>query len=233
MKFNIKGLFTLLLMLVSVSVSSFVLVETQNVFTAFSVFSVFGLLIQMQSGVELPFAVLSCDLTNGLKRKCQNPSMGGVKRLYIFLCEDLTTEFFTYADAMTLGEYAGAIPQVAGKLGVECEAWYDSTKIEGEMKSGGGFTQGIEFKVLGYDKDIVKFMSQLYETPVNIIAQGNDNRLYYIGQKYVPMMFEAKYIIPEKGTARKEVTFMCKQDGFTTPMIPLAASVTFNVAPLV
>jgi hypothetical protein len=101
------------------------------------------------------------------------------------------------------------------------------------MKSGAGFTQGIEFKVLGYDKEIVKLQTLLYETPVNVIAQGNDGSLYYLGQKYVPLMFDAKLVIPEKGTARKEVTFTAKQDGFTTPVFPLASAVTFEATPLV
>lgn len=173
-----------------------------------------------------------CQTLVGVKRKCNNVTMGGVKRLYLVLCEDILNEFLSFNLALTAGEYSGAIPLVAGKKFIEIEAWYDSSKIDGEMKSGSGFTQGMEFKVLGYDKDIVKLKASLYETPVNVIAQGNDDRLYYLGQKYVPLMFDAVLVIPEKGTSRKEVTFKAKQDGFQVPVMPLAATVTFEVTAL-
>ncbi len=178
-------------------------------------------------------SIAYCTVMIGLKRKCNTITMGGIKRLYIVLTEDLLNDFLTFNLAMTTGEFTGAIPLVVGKKFIEVEAWYDTSKIDGEMKAGSGFTQGIEFKVLGYDKDIVKLQTLLYETPVNVIAQGNDGALYYLGQKYVPLMFDAKLVIPEKGTARKEVTFMAKQDGFTTPVFPLSSAVTFAVEPLV
>ena len=176
---------------------------------------------------------LYCTTLVGIKRKCNVVTMGGIKRLYIVLTEDLLSDFLTFNLAMTVGEFTGAIPLVVGKKFIEIEAWYDTSKIDGEMKSGAGFTQGIEFKVLGYDKDIVRLQTLLYETPVNVIAQANDGILYYLGQKYVPLMFDAKLVIPEKGTARKEVTFMAKQDGFNTPVFPLNSAVTFDVTPLV
>lgn len=178
-------------------------------------------------------SLLYCNALIGVKRKCNNLTMGGIKRLYIVLCEDLTADFLGFNLALTDGEFAGAIPLVVGKKFVEVEAWYDTTKIDGEMKSGSGFTQGIEFKILGYDKDIVKFQTLLYDTPINLIAQGNDDRLYYIGTKYSPIILDAMLVVPEKGTARKEVTFKGKQDGLQNPPMPLASTVTFDVTVLV
>lgn len=173
-----------------------------------------------------------CTPLVGLKRKCQSPTMGGAKRLYLILTEDLQTEFLTYDIAKTAGEFAGPIPYVTGKKFIEIEAWYDTTKFDTEMKLGAGFTQSIEFKVIGYDKDIVKMQTLLYEAPVNVVVQGNDDKLYWIGQKYIPMMFETKAVLPEKGTARKEVTFTAKQDGMQVPIFPLASTITLDVTAL-
>ena len=173
-----------------------------------------------------------CTALAGLRRKCQQPTMGGAKRLYLILTEDLQSEFLTYDIAKTTGEFAGPIPYVTGKKFVEVEAWYDTTKFDTEMKLGAGFTQSIEFKVIGYDKDIVKLMTLLYEAPVNVFVQGNDDKLYWIGQKYIPMMFETKGVLPEKGTARKEVTFTAKQDGLQVPIFPLAPTITLDVTVL-
>lgn len=173
-----------------------------------------------------------CTALVGLKRKCQTPTMGGAKRLYILLAEDLMNEFLTYDVAKSTGEFSGTIPLVTGKKFVEVEAWYDTTKFDTEMKLGAGFTQSVEFKVIGYDKDIVKLMTLLYEAPVNVVVQGNDDKLYWIGQKYIPMMFETKGVLPEKGTARKEVTFTAKQDGLQVPIFPLASTITLDVTAL-
>lgn len=177
--------------------------------------------------------VASCTALVGVKRQCQTLTIGGAKRLYIVLAEDLQTEFLTYEMAKTVGKFSGAIPLVAGKKFIEVEAWYDTTKFDTEMKIGAGFTQSLEFKLLGYNTTNVKFATSLYETPVCMIVQGNDDNLYFIGQKYIPMMIEMKGNLPEKGTARKETTFTAKQDGMMVPVFPLDSAVTFDVEPLV
>lgn len=166
---------------------------------------------------------------NGIKRKPQTLTIGGAKRLYIISVADLETEFLNYELAKTAGKFTGAIPVKAGKKFTEIEAWYDSTKFDTEMKIGAGFTQNLEYKILGYDEDVVKHSALLYENPVNFIVQGNDDKLYYVGQKYIPMMVEMKGVLPEKGTARKEATYTSKQDGMQIPVFPLAATVTFPV----
>lgn len=225
------------IVLISIAVGFFSALQSSDVAEALFKFTIVSsgslYVLQRYSKFEiLTGTYLYCTPLVGLKRKCNKVTMGGIKRLYIVLTEDLASEFITFELALSTGEFAGAIPLVAGKKFVEIEAWYDSSKIDGEMKTGSGFTQGMEFKVLGYDKDIVKLKALLYETPVNVIAQGNDGQLYYLGQKYIPLMFDAKLVVPEKGTARKEVTFSAKQDGFTAPVFPLAATVTFEVTPL-
>ena len=175
----------------------------------------------------------NCVALAGLKRECQTLTIGGAKRLYIVLCEDIETEFLSYNLAKSAGKFTGAIPLLAGKKFIEVEAWYDTAKFDTEMKIGAGFTQGLEFKILGYGANVVKFSALLYETPVNVIVQGNDDQLYYLGMKYQPLMFEMKGILPEKGTARKEATFTAKQDGMMVPAFPLDSAVTFAVEPLV
>jgi len=190
--------------------------------------------IQQLTGIslhDLQDAML-CSPLIGIKRGCQKQTIGGSKRLYIVLTEDLETEFLTYELAKTVGEFSGAIPLLAGKKFIEIEAWYDTTKFDTEMKIGAGFSQGVEFKILGYNKDIVRFTSLLCDTPVNLIVQGNDDQLYYIGQKYIPIMLEMKGVMPEKGTARKDATFTGKQDGMQVPVFPLSSTATFAVEPL-
>lgn len=177
--------------------------------------------------------VASCTALVGVKRQCQTLTIGGAKRLYIVLAEDLATEFLTYEMAKSAGKFTGAIPLVTGKKFIEVEAWYDTTKFDTEMKIGAGFTQGLEFKFLGYNDLIVRFSALMYETPVCFIVQGNDDRLYFVGSKYIPMMVEMKGVLPEKGTARKEATFTAKQDGMMFPVFPLDSAVTFEVEPLV
>lgn len=177
--------------------------------------------------------VASCNALVGVKRQCQKLTIGGAKRLYIGLCEDLESEFLNYELAKSAGKFTGAIPLITGKKLIEVEAWYDTTKFDTEMKIGAGFTQSLEFKILGYNAEIVKFSAMLYETPVFMIVQGNDDQLYFIGQKYIPMMVEMKGTLPEKGTARKEATFTAKQDGMMVPVFPLDSTVTFDVEPLV
>lgn len=177
-------------------------------------------------------SLLTVALT-GVKRKYQQPQLGGSKRLYLVFTEDLESEFMTYELALSAGKYAAAIPLKASKKFIEIEAWYDTTKWDGEMKPGAGFTQGIEFEVLGYAAEVVKLQAQLYELPVNVIVQGNDGDLYYLGQKYVPLMFEAVAQSPVKGTDRKKVTFRAKNDGYTCPVMPLDATATFAVEALV
>lgn len=203
------------------------------------VFSMFAMLLasvgfQVVTGVtiENPNGMFFTTPLIGIKRKSQNPQLGGSKRLYIILTEDLLNEFIDYELIKTTGQFTGAIPLAAGKMAVEIEAWYDTLKWDGEMKIGAGFTQGIEFDILGYDKDISKLMALLYETPVNLIVQGNDNSLYYLGDKYVPLMFEAKTATPAKGTERKKTTFTAKNDGYIHPVCPLSNTVTFAVAAL-
>lgn len=176
--------------------------------------------------------IAACTALIGLKRQCQQLTIGGAKRLYIVLAEDLESEFLNYELAKTAGKFAGEIPLVEGKKFIEVEAWYDTTKFETEMKIGAGFTQSLEFKILGYNDLIVKFSALMYETPVCFIVQGNDDKLYFLGQKYIPMMVEMKGIMPEKGTARKEATFTAKQDGMMVPVFPLDSTVTFDVTPL-
>ncbi len=190
--------------------------------------------LQVVTGVTLenPEGMFFATALTGIKRKSQNPQLGGSKRLYIILAEDILNEFIDYELIKTSGKYSGAIPLAAGKMAVEIEAWYDTLKWDGEMKIGAGFTQGIEFDILGYDAEIAKIMALLYETPVNIIVQGNDNSLYYLGNKYVPLMFEAKYGTPPKGTERKKATFTAKNDGYIHPVCPLTNTVTFAVAAL-
>jgi len=226
---SLKVLMGIGLLLVAVAVTAITGNEIAGLVSASAV----GSGIQFVTGFSLlPTAGAFCSPLVGLKRKCQAPTMGGAKRLYLALTEDILNEFLTYDLAKTSGEFAAIIPMVVGKKWIEIEAWYDTTKFDTEMKIGGGFTQSVEFKVIGYDKEITKLMALLYEAPVNVIIQGNDDKLYYIGQKYVPMMFEAKGVMPEKGTSRKEVTFTAKQDGLQVPVFPLAATATFDVTPL-
>jgi hypothetical protein len=169
----------------------------------------------------------------GLKRKSQTLTIGGAKRLYLILAEDLTAEFLNYNLAKTAGKYAGPIPLETGKKAYEIEAWYDTTKFSTEMKTGAGFTQSFEFKVLGYNAETVKLAALLYETPVIVIVQGNDDQLYCLGQKYIPLMFDAVGTMPEKGTARKETSYSAKNDGMQVPAFPLDITATFEVTPLV
>lgn len=219
--------FSLLLLAVAVSA------VTGNELAGFVAASAVGSAVQFCTGFSfVENGLATCTPLVGLKRKCQSPTMGGSKRLYIALTEDILNEFLNYELAKSAGKYAAAIPMVVGKKWVEVEAWYDTTKFDTEMKTGGGFTQSIEFKVIGYDADVVKLMTLLYEAPVNVIVQGNDDKLYYIGQKYVPMMFECKGVMPEKGTSRKEATFTAKQDGLQVPVFPLDVTATFDVTPL-
>lgn len=190
--------------------------------------------LQVVTGVTLenPEGMFFATALTGIKRKSQNPQLGGSKRLYIILTEDILNEFIDYELIKANGKFSGAIPLAAGKMAVEIEAWYDTLKWDSEMKIGAGFTQGIEFDILGFDAEIAKLMALLYETPVNLIVQGNDNSLYYLGDKYVPLMFEAKTATPAKGTERKRTTFTAKNDGYTHPVCPLANTVTFAVAAL-
>lgn len=177
-------------------------------------------------------SALYCTPLIGIKRKCQAPQLGGNKRVFLLLTEDLTSEFLTYELAKTDGEYNDPIPLAVGKTAKEIEAWYDTTKWDTDMKPGAGFTQGCEFDVLGYDSDIVKLAALLYEAPTNVIITGNDNKQYYLGQKYVPLMFEMVGMSPVKGTDRKKATFRAKNDGFTVPVMPLGSGATFTVAAL-
>lgn len=231
MKNSVKVVAGLVLVLVAALVAD----ATGNVIAGVCSIPIGAVGFQFATGISLFDAkgVAMCTALVGLKRKCQKPQMGGSKRLYLVLTEDLSEEFLNYDLAKSAGEFDGAIPLKATKKFVEIEAWYDTTKFGSEMKTGSGFTQDMEFKVLGYDKDIVKLMALLYETPVNAIAQGNDDSLYYLGTKYVPLMFDAKAVIPEKGTSRKEVTFVAKQDGLLVPAFPLSADTTFEVTALV
>jgi hypothetical protein len=225
------------IVLISIAVGFFSALQSSDVAEALFKFTIVSsgslYVFQRYSKFEiLTGTYFYCTPLVGLKRKCNKVTMGGIKRLYLVLTEDLLGDVSSFELALSTGEFNGSIPLKPGKKFVEIEAWYDTSKIDGEMKSGSGFTQGLEFKVLGYDKDIVKLKAMLYETPVNVIAQGNDNQLYYLGQKYIPLMFDAKLTIPEKGTARKEVTFSTKQDGFTAPVFPLNEDCTFEVTPL-
>jgi len=218
-----------------VLVASVVTFATSNLIIglAAAMFSMVGIQ-QITGGAFIDVTgVAGCLALTGIKRQCQTLTIGGAKRLYIVLAEDLATEFLTYELAKTMGKFTGAIPLIVGKKFIEVEAWYDTTKFDTEMKIGAGFTQGLEFKILGYNETIVKFSALMYETPVCFIVQGNDDRLYFIGQKYIPMMVEMKGVLPEKGTARKEATFTSKQDGLMVPVFPLDATVTFDVEPLV
>ena len=230
-----KNLFKVFAGLMLALVAALVADATGNMIAGVCAIPIGAVGFQFTTGISLfdMTGVAMCTALVGLKRKCQKPQMGGSKRLYLVLTEDLSEEFLSYDLAKTAGEFDGAIPLVATKKFVEIEAWYDTTKFGSEMKTGSGFTQDMEFKVLGYDKDIVKLMALLYETPVNAIAQGNDDSLYYLGTKYVPLMFDAKAVIPEKGTSRKEVTFVAKQDGLLVPAFPLSADTTFEVTALV
>lgn len=229
-----KSLFQLLASVAILAIGAATMVLSENLPLSLVAMSTTAAAITRFLGLSIWYSEgLACTALVGLKRKCQSPTMGGAKRLYIVLTEDLVSEFLTYDMAKTTGEFAGPIPLVETKKFVEIEAWYDSTKFDTEMKIGAGFTQSIEFKVIGYDKDIVKVMSLLYEAPVNVVVQGNDDKLYWLGQKYIPMMFESKGVLPEKGTARKEVTFTAKQDGMQVPVFPLAAAITIEAAPLV
>lgn len=175
---------------------------------------------------------LFCIPLVGLKRRCNEPSLGGSKRLYIVLAEDLTADPCTYETAKTTGEIA-TIPLAATKKFIEIEAWYDTTKWDTEMKAGAGFSQSIDFEYLGFNKDVVKLAALLYETPVNIIAEGNDGSRYYIGSKYVPVMLDMKATSPAKGNAQKKATFTAKNEGYTFPVMPIASAATFLVEPLV
>lgn len=228
--FNFMGAIALLVLVATVTVS------TQNLMAGLVAGSVATVAVQQLTGFSLfdfSGGLAATLALSGIKRKAQTLTIGGAKRLYIVLCEDLEEEFLTYELLKTAGEFAGTIPLVTGKKFVEVEAWYDSTKFDTEMKIGGGFTQSVEFKILGYGSEGAKLSGLLLETPVNVIVQGNDDKLYYIGQKYIPMMFEMKGTMPEKGTARKETTFMAKQDGMQVPIMPLGDAVVFDTTPLV
>ena len=195
--------------------------------------SIAGAVVTAATGfslIDIP-GVASCQSLIGIKRQCNVPTIGGAKRLYIIKVEDLEEEFLNFELAMSAGKFTGAIPLLTGKKAIEVEAWFDTSKFDTEMKIGAGFTQNVEFKILGYSAENVKFAALLYETPVNLIMQGNDDQLYYIGQKYIPLMLEMKGTLPEKGTARKETTFTGKQDGMQVPVFPLDKTVTFAVEP--
>lgn len=228
-----NNIFKILIVALSIVAMGFTYADTGNPLVTMVVGMGASVGFQVCSGVYFDSLnlVFATALT-GLKRKSQNPQLGGSKRLYIILTEDLLNEFIDYNLIKSAGQFAGAIPLAQGKMAVEIEAWYDSLKWDGEMKIGAGFTQSVEFDVLGYDAEITKLMALLYETPVNVVVQGNDNSLYYIGDKYVPLMFEAKATTPPKGTDRKKVTFTAKNDGYTHPVCPLANTVTFSVAAL-
>ncbi|SDM41613.1 hypothetical protein [Siphonobacter aquaeclarae] len=207
---------------------------TQNVLAAALAVPATSLGLQYVTGVrfDTPGGLAYCTALTGLKRRCQQPSLGGSKRLFIVLTKDLEEEFITYDIIKTQGNWDAPIPLVTGKKFIEIEAWYDTTKWDGAMKPGAGFTQGVEFEVLGYDKDIAKLLTLLYETPVNVVVVGNDDTKYYLGQKYVPLMFESTQSSPVKGTDRKKTTFKASNDGFTVPIVPLGPLATFDVAPL-
>ena len=226
MKNSIKILFSLLLLVLAAAIIH----ATGNVLVGLVSASMLAVAANVSPNVTN--GVANCLAITGLKRQCQTLTIGGAKRLYIALTEDIETEFLTYELAKSAGKFTGAIPLIDGKKFFEIEAWYDTTKFDTEMKIGAGFTQGLEFKVLGYNAAIVQLAALLYETPVNVIVQGNDDQLYYIGMKYIPMMFEMKGSLPEKGTARKEVTFTAKQDGMMVPAFPLDSTVTFAVEAL-
>lgn len=231
MKNYFKVLFAVALVMITASVT----LATGNLIAGLASASAVAMGVQHFTGfalVDVGDAAFTTALT-GIKRKTQTLTIGGSKRLYIVFCENLLTEFLTYELAKTAGKYTGAIPLITGKKFIEVEAWYDTVKFDTEMKIGAGFTQSIEFKILGYDEDILKFSSLLYEMPVNLIVQGNDDKLYYVGQKYIPIMLEMKGTMPEKGTARKEATFTGKQDGMQVPVFPLDSAVTFAVEPLI
>lgn len=231
MKNYFKVLFAGALVMIAASVT----LASGNLIAGLAAASAVAFGVQHLTGfalVDMADGAFTTALT-GIKRKPQTLTIGGSKRLYIVFCEDILTEFLTYELAKSSGKYTGAIPLVTGKKFIEVEAWYDTTKFDTEMKIGAGFTQSIEFKILGYNDEIVKFSSLLYETPVNLIVQGNDDKLYYVGQKYIPIMLEMKGTMPEKGTARKEATFTGKQDGMQVPVFPLDPTVTFAVEPLV
>lgn len=100
-----------------------------------------------------------------------------------------------------------------GKGIVEIAAWFDSTKFDSEMRIGADFTLALDFKHLGYEDDVVQLMSILKDCPVNVIVEGNDGLKYWLGQKHVPLLFDVKSVLPEKGTGRKEVTLTAKRDG--------------------
>lgn len=217
-----------------VMVAAAVTVATNNPLAGLLAASGAGMLVQHKIGFSVDFeGGLATVALVGLKRKTQTLTIGGAKRLWLALTEDILNEFLTYDLAKTAGEFAGAIPMVVGKKFIEIEAWYDTTKFDTEMKIGAGFSQGLEFKVLGFDKDIVRLTALLLDTPVIAVVQGNDDQRYCLGQKYIPLMFEMKGEQPEKGNARKQATFMAKQDGMQVPAFPLASTVTFDVVPLV
>lgn len=214
-----------------------VLLTTNDVFAAAITLPGSSAALQLVTGVSLHeagFSGMAFTLPLvGLKRQSQNPQLGGSKRIYIVLTEHLEKEFLKYKDLIKTGEWNAPIPLLAGKKFIEIEAWYDSTKWDAGMKPGAGFTQSLEFDVLGYNKFIVKVMLLLYETPVNVIIQGNDDTLNYYGNKYVPLMFEVAGSSPVKGNAQKKVTFKAANEGFTMPAIPLGPLATFEVEALV
>lgn len=171
-----------------------------------------------------------CNPLIGLQQHCQKVSLGGARRLYMIYARDLEHEFLTYDLARETGMYEGPIPIKPGKGIVEIEAWYDTTKFDTEMKPGAGFTHGLEFKHLGYEADVVRLITLMTDYPVNAIVEGNDGIKYWLGQKYTPLLFDVKAVLPEKGTARKEVTFTAKQDGLSIPPMPLG-EISFDWLP--
>lgn len=162
-----------------------------------------------------------CNSLIGLGHKCNGAGIGGARRLYMINARDMDRDLITYEQAVQYGFFSGGIPLKPGKGIVEIEAWYDSTKFDTEMKIGAGFTHALEFKHLGYEDDVVRLISILKDYPVNAIVEGNDGIKYWLGQKHVPLLFEVKAVMPEKGSSRKEVTFSAKQDGLSVPVIPL------------
>tara|TARA_R110002124_G_scaffold122630_2_gene281191 strand:- start:205 stop:795 length:591 start_codon:yes stop_codon:yes gene_type:complete len=166
----------------------------------------------------------------GLKRSCQKLKNGGTKRIWLLNSMDIEEEFLNYKNILQLGCFSGTVPFRNGAYLIEIEAWYDTGQFGTEMSIGAGFAQSFQFKVLGYNQDILAFTALLNSFPANVIVEGNNNEKFWIGTKYLPMFFEQKGNLPDSGLGRKEVEYAAKRDGMTIPIIPVD-NLVFSSAP--
>ena len=95
-----------------VMVAAAVTVATQNPLMGLAAASLTAVAVEQLFGFSLVDLGGSLNLLaiTGLKRKAQTLTIGGAKRLFLALTEDIANEFLTYELAKSTGEYSGAIP---------------------------------------------------------------------------------------------------------------------------